>query len=340
MIAMSFNPLTRIDARRAFRIGAIDEQELAQSYQDLGYSDISTDQMVKFTVADNNKSFMTHSAVKQLADGTITYADFIEWMKADGATTDILDMAGDRAELLRRVKTTKECIEAIKDRFLHGEIAEQDLLKVILSQRIEVGIADSLVKAWICEKSSRGKRASLSLLCGWHEQGILSNEEYHDRLLNLGWSGEDATRIVRTCVNRIQSKISKRELATMRRRETEEKRAAAAETRRLAKITAEREGLITAAQRTTDKARKSRLQQDKIIGAAAKKFSTRIDADFVDIFAELKSLFNRLNTQRIAHPDALAAAIKQIADDVDVLNLGQFQASLLGLLSPAASFAQ
>ena len=50
LIQMSYNPLTRVDVRRMYQLGVIDESQVKRSYLDLGYDEQKADWLTEFTV--------------------------------------------------------------------------------------------------------------------------------------------------------------------------------------------------------------------------------------------------------------------------------------------------
>jgi hypothetical protein len=49
MIEVSYNPVTRVDLRRLYRLGVIDYKELIERYKDLGYTDRDAELLAQFT---------------------------------------------------------------------------------------------------------------------------------------------------------------------------------------------------------------------------------------------------------------------------------------------------
>ncbi|MBA7550687.1 hypothetical protein ES705_43210 [subsurface metagenome] len=51
LVKLSYNPLTRVDVRRMYNAGVLDEEGVKNAYLDIGYSDDNADKMLDFTVA-------------------------------------------------------------------------------------------------------------------------------------------------------------------------------------------------------------------------------------------------------------------------------------------------
>lgn len=69
--AINFLPLGRVDIRRMFNIGSVDEADLEGLYQQLGYSDDDAKRQKKFAIRDRNNSIVRHQIVKLWLDWLI-----------------------------------------------------------------------------------------------------------------------------------------------------------------------------------------------------------------------------------------------------------------------------
>lgn len=88
-LAVSFHPLTRVDARRAFELGALDKESLKASYIDQGYSDENADTLVRFNERRREMVAAKHAAVKLWQKGLITRGQAYERLTKDGLPGDV-----------------------------------------------------------------------------------------------------------------------------------------------------------------------------------------------------------------------------------------------------------
>ena len=54
LIAISYRPYTRVDIRRMHDVGVLDEDEVYEAYQDIGYNDEKARTLTDFTIALNS----------------------------------------------------------------------------------------------------------------------------------------------------------------------------------------------------------------------------------------------------------------------------------------------
>ena len=156
------------------------------------------------------------------------------------------------------------------------------------------------------------------------------------RLTNLGWTSEDAEKVIKVCLDRIAVKLRRAEQAEMRRQRQEEQRRLREERRK----EKERLAKVKQSQRQADNAAKERLANDKLLANAAEKFAKRVDSSLADEFANLKNMMNRMISAGLGTAKVVATVIREVADDPSIETLDGYFDAVVRLLTPAESFAQ
>lgn len=75
LLAVSFRPITRIDLRRAFNIGAILKPGVVLGYRELGYSQNNAQILADFTESLRNRGILRSVPIRLWKDGTINRAE-------------------------------------------------------------------------------------------------------------------------------------------------------------------------------------------------------------------------------------------------------------------------
>ena len=122
-LAVSFSPLTRVDARRAFDLGEIDEEELRKSYLDQGYNDENARILVKFSGRLKEEGIESQRSVKLYMQGLMSEADVREELLERGFDSGFVMTALGRLEL-KRIRSAHT--ERPYKQFLDGTIDEQE----------------------------------------------------------------------------------------------------------------------------------------------------------------------------------------------------------------------
>ena len=185
----------------------------------------------------------------------------------------------------RDVPLRATCTNALKQRFLHGEINTSDAIAELITIGWASDYAPEMLQGWTCELKARSKQASLSALCQWYERGTLTTDEYVERLTNLGWSDEDITRIIVECQSRINDK--------KRKQAEREAKAALAKERREAKEAeqAQRRQEAQMRRRASELERMTRasIRRDKAIAKAAEKYSKLRQISLADALSAIRA---------------------------------------------------
>lgn len=92
-LAVSFRPLTRVDVRRAYNIGAMKEEDVEKSYLDLGYSDDNARVLTEFTKRLRDDGIISHKAIKLWTKFAIDRQAAKERMESAGLPEEAVEKA-------------------------------------------------------------------------------------------------------------------------------------------------------------------------------------------------------------------------------------------------------
>ena len=268
-LKVAYRPLTRVDVRRAFNIGAIDRAEVKESYLDLGYDDQNAEKLTEFAEKLQENSFKGNPANAQFVEGVLSEAEWRQELIDDDAPTTVIDNLLPRLKRQRTRPIRTVCTKEIKDKYRLGEIDEATATGRLISIGWATDYAPQIVDQWDCERKETSKQASIGQLCDWFARGSLTIDDFMSRLKRIGWDDDDATRIIVEC----QSRINERK---RRQAEREAKEAAAA-----AKRTEREESAAIRRQQSDIRRRESQIERmtrasirrDKAITKAAEKYA-------------------------------------------------------------------
>lgn len=305
-IATSFRPLTRVDARRAFEIGSLDEAALAKSYTDQGYDDQNAQVLVDFNKRLKAEKAKRSKWIKYYKQGGMNRAAVEARLVADGYDAATLPPILDAALAEARSESRAKCVQAIRRRMLTGEFDQQGATDELIAQGVDADQAAAIASGWGCERAAKGKVATAAQLANWFELGLIDLGDMIDRLERLGYSRQDAGMLALGILNRIDQKQTKATEAAQRK--AEQKQAAA---ERAAERLARRS---EKALRDMEKVRQARARalerRERAVIAAgvdlAKKSGSRLDDAVVELrrlVALLRSKYNQ------SADDAVEAAV-------------------------------
>jgi len=154
LIQIAYRPLTRVDVRRMYREGVLNEREVFESYLDQGYAEENAERMADFTVKQ------TLSVLAKFSSGDIVKAFASRMINASDAKS-----------LLRSIGISSEDASYIVS------TAEYKRLWAFTDQQI-AGIRNLYKKRMYDESAARGKLAGLNLPSD--QIDVLMQQWYYD----------------------------------------------------------------------------------------------------------------------------------------------------------------
>jgi len=155
LVAIAFKPLTRVDVRRMYGLGVLTEQEVYESYLDVGYSETNAQRMADFTVKQvlaSQSGFSSGDIVKAFNERIIDRGDAIGLLTEIGIKGENAQIIVKQAEYTRAWDYVDERIKAIKNMYkksVYDENVTRDALAGLDLASTEV---TTLMEQWYFEK--------------------------------------------------------------------------------------------------------------------------------------------------------------------------------------------
>ena len=193
LMAITYNPYTRVDVRRMHELGVISDQELVQAYQDIGYDQEKALKMAEFTIRYNaeGNSEITRSAIL-----TSYHDDLISRQEAKELLTS-QDLSEDAAEyylILEDYKITQEniklYIDIYKDRFLSGIDSEQEVRSALGKMNLRGSKIDALIENWKTDLYTHQRLPTKSEIDAMLVQGVITQGQWHQIMTRFGYTYE------------------------------------------------------------------------------------------------------------------------------------------------------
>lgn len=327
-LQVSFKPLTRVDSKRAYQIGVLDEAGLKASFTDQGYDDTNADTMVEFTKKQVSLTALNSPVVKRYAAGDINRQELEDRLNSQGLPEQAVEQALERADSELDIATRKACVAAVKRQYFQGTFSASELGAQIASYVQDPKQAASLAKRWQCERSARGKQIPANTLCGWYERGVIDEVGLYNRLINLGYSQDNATAMVRDCMVRTNMKLDRKKQQAMQqaaRQALQASRAEQALTDKLDKLTKEKDNDLKKAH-TLSEQRSAKLLK------AATAWSKNNGTPIPEASILIRRIYNYLNTSGIAPTNTIITAIENAAADGGIKTPDELNRSIVAML--------
>ena len=196
LIAISYSPYTRVDIRRMYDVGVLDEQQVFEAYQDIGYDKVKARTLTDFTVElagdddelpDELEGITRSSVIASYKDGVIdrTTADELldlvgvgESARAVYLTSADLDI--DREERLDEV----ELILTEYENGARGLLSAQLELNNLPLTQLEKEKTEKKLRRIRVKKIKMPTKAQLDK---FFSAGLIDDKEYEDQLERMGY---------------------------------------------------------------------------------------------------------------------------------------------------------
>jgi hypothetical protein len=206
LLQISYTPLTRVDLRRIWELGLIDENELERRLRHIGYSPDDAKLMVEYYKVEKRYARLAQQAeglelvknevLKGYSVGAISRTEAIDRLVK-------LNYDPEEAELLIAIEDLKKetarkerAINAVKKAYISGKITYEDLVVKLSS----LGIGGKELKEHLDDaqagRTEKVRELSKEDILSAMKHGIIDENKALERLTSLGYSQNDAKILI------------------------------------------------------------------------------------------------------------------------------------------------
>jgi len=193
LIKISYSPITRVDLRRLYSSGYIDEDRFYRGMKDLGYDHESASLMMQWSKAEylqSSKDLTQTQIIKGWDLGLATYEDTVRSMMDIGYDQDeaefILALHAYEAEM----DQIEEKIKVYSGEFERGAMKRSDFEAQLRLLKIpETKVRDILNMAIVRGNASR-LLPTRTDIDSWAKKGLISESKYREYMRQIGYQPE------------------------------------------------------------------------------------------------------------------------------------------------------
>jgi hypothetical protein len=234
LIAISYNPYSRIDIRRIFNEYLVKKEDVYHNYRNMGYDDEHANVLANYVeIARTDKEnaeklkVLKPQVCEAVQVGYINTTDAKNMLVPYLKNPNDVDAIIEGCVLKGKVQVLKREISALRRKVMRGIItvdtARQELNALgIVPEKISEFIDELLI-----ELEDRVKEVSASQLVQWAKVGIIDAATLFERLINLGYSRGDASNIVRLAMYEVTLKQQKAALSQIQKLQKQAEKSAA-----------------------------------------------------------------------------------------------------------------
>lgn len=194
LVEMSYNPLTRVDVRRMFRLGVLDEDGVRNAYLDVGYSEDNADRMLDFTVAyeaDEMTGITRAGVISAYKKGIITIAQLSTYLEAFGYTEAVVSFWLSMAEHEKTMAEIESIVKELENRYLMGLLDIKQVQASLNAYDLPSTYVSEIISGLKLKQSRKVKLPTKADLETWIEYQLIGESQYHRRMTMLGYTDED-----------------------------------------------------------------------------------------------------------------------------------------------------
>lgn len=192
LIAISYNPLTRVDLRRIYAMGLISREELIARLREIGYSPQDAELMAEFYdeyKTDLDKlEFDVH--VDGFLEGLVSEADFRAYFEAKGWSSDkitrLIELLRAQETIAWHKKTESRILSLAQSLLAQGELSEDDFMDILIAYGIPNLFLEPVSSVISMKRIHSIKKKLIYVYKKAVKEGLITLEEFRSYLEYMG----------------------------------------------------------------------------------------------------------------------------------------------------------
>ena len=196
LIKLSYNPLTRVDVRRMYRLGVLDESAVTEAYLDVGYSPENANKMTQFTVAyesDDLTGITRASVMSAFKKGIITAEQLQSFLKEFGYRDDVVSFWTSMATYDQEADNVDLIVNELKAQYRSGMLTIDNVRTQLVSLDLPATYISKIVGNLKLQESEKVKLPNKGDLESWIKLQVIGEMEYYERMTSIGYSQDNIT---------------------------------------------------------------------------------------------------------------------------------------------------
>lgn len=199
---ISYNPLTRVDVRRMYSLGVLDESEVRQAYQDAGYTRENADRLREFTVRQTTASQSGMSVSKVITaykNGYTSRNEAYNTISRLGVRPQTVSEIMESADTQLTWQRTKDGIASTRNRFKQELITEQQARNELGSLHLDSVKINRYIEQWVSDgEKEHGTLLTKTDVLTLLKKNLISESRARQEFRLLGYTDERASLLLAT----------------------------------------------------------------------------------------------------------------------------------------------
>ena len=194
LVQLSYNPLTRVDVRRMYRVGTLDEEGVLNAYLDTGYSPDNAQKMLEFTLQYENRDnvgITRSNVIKAYKKGIITEDNLDTYLTSLGYNKQVVNFWLSMSNYEKQQDELDDNVDEFKAQYSLGLINEDELRVELRSLDLPDSYVLKEVSKAVGKRSLNTKLPSVSNLHSWLQDAIIDEGQFSDYMKKIGYREND-----------------------------------------------------------------------------------------------------------------------------------------------------
>lgn len=194
LVQLAFKPLTRVDVRRMYSLGVLNEGGVLEAYEQLGYSPERAGQMTEYTIQQvlmSMAKFSSRDVIAAYADRKINRSEASSLLVSLGVQSGDIGYILQTADYKKEWAATDNRIRAIRNLYRKGEYTADAARGQLLGLALPSDEVDNLMDIWYFEKKGDGvKTFSKAETLKWLKAGMIDEDRARKELQLMDYDKE------------------------------------------------------------------------------------------------------------------------------------------------------
>ena len=200
LIQISYNPLTRVDIRRAYDLSLLSTQEVYEAYLDLGYSPENAQKLTEIAINEvitEERNKLRTELIESYELGYITLEELREYLTQLKYPEPVVEILVSYAEYRKHNNYVKTLIRGIERQFVRGDISETEAENRLANLGIEPRDIVMYIDKWTAKKIDKEKTLTKEDIKQLYHKRVINREQAFEKLIRLGYSEENAELLLK-----------------------------------------------------------------------------------------------------------------------------------------------
>ncbi len=194
LTGIAYRRLSRVDIRRMYRVGVLNETQVNEAYLELGYNERDAERMSEFTVKQvlaTQSKFTSRDIVTAYTKYMINRSEASSLLREVGVRDENVAFILTTAEYKREWALTEEKISAIRNLYKKKVYDDSKARSELLRLDMPSVRVDTLMEQWYIDEKDKPVRTwTTAQTLGFIKEGLISEERGRSELVGMGYDNE------------------------------------------------------------------------------------------------------------------------------------------------------